>query len=103
MFLHNSERLSCALGVQADFEHADSAMPRNPVKDQTLFRACACEGLGTRLSTVVSSPDPTHKIGKGLVTFERFLGCAVSAERTRLHTAQYVLCHMRAAWLSHDC
>ena len=45
---------------------------------------------------LVSSPDPTHK-------WERFPGCAVSAERTRLHTVQYVLCHMRAVWLSHDC
>ena len=42
---------------------------------------------------LVSSPDPTHKWERGLVTFERFLGCAVSAERTRLHTVQYVLCH----------
>ena len=43
-------------------------------------------------------------MGKGLVTFERFLGCAVSAERTRLHTVQYTSyaicvpcgCHMTA-------
>ena len=28
---------------------------------------------------VVSSPDPTHYAGKGLVTFEGFLGCAYSA------------------------
>ena len=48
-------------------------------------------------------PRPHPQMGKGLVTFERFLGCAVSAERTRLHTVQYVLCHMRAVWLSHDC
>ena len=31
------------------------------------------------LTILVSSPDPTHKMGKGLVTFERFLGCADSA------------------------
>ena len=48
-------------------------------------------------------PRPHPQMGKGLVTFERFLGCAVSAERMRLHTVQYVLCHMRAVWLSHDC
>ena len=51
----------------------------------------------------VPVPRPHPQMGKGLVTFERFLGCTVSAERTRLHTVQYVLCHMRAVWLSHDC
>ena len=53
-------------------------------------------GLGTgQITSLVPRPHP--QMGKGLVTFERFLGCAVSAERTRLHTVQYVLCHMRAA------
>ena len=28
---------------------------------------------------IVSSPDPTHYAGKGLLTFEGFLGCADSA------------------------
>ena len=31
---------------------------------------------------VVSSPDPTHKMGKGLVTLLTFLGCADSAIHT---------------------
>ena len=31
---------------------------------------------------LVSSPDPTHKMGKGLVTFEPVLACAESAKVT---------------------
>ena len=58
---------------------------------------------GKRRTVLSLVPRPHPQMGKGLVTFERFLGCAVSAERTRLHTVQYVLCRMRAVWLSHDC
>ena len=36
------------------------------------------ENMRARLH-LVSSPDPTHKVGKGLVTLLTFLGCAESA------------------------
>ena len=37
------------------------------------------EILATSGEIFVSSPDQTHIMGKGLVTFEQFLGCANSA------------------------
>ena len=36
--------------------------------------------------SVVSSPDPTHKMGKGLVTLLALLGCAESAKSTCANT-----------------
>ena len=46
--------------------------------------------------SLVSSPDPTHKMRKGLVTFEQFLDCAESAKK---HVHQYIFvgkCHVNA-------
>ena len=43
--------------------------------------------------TVVSSPDPTHKMGKGLVTLLAFLGCAESAKITYIFVGK---CHVNA-------
>ena len=52
---------------------------------------CQCMSLIYLPLYRVSSPDPTHKTGKGLVTLLAFLGCADSAIHMCTNTFDMVL------------